>query len=302
MAPDDRQQEVGVAAMLRWAGKGWLAQAGTRERSLDAVRAHIAAEVDTRADVIMTTVSRDPWFPLPDRERDGITLTVLDGTDDVHRYYSDRAEGYVVLASSQLKQLTADWYVFNESAATLRQTGAIGDVGPTHAEFVVQSAVLFPTASDGIRGEIALTRYPFADVLAQRVPPRPAANGPLAYLPVAEVEHTDLLDRVADGLRRGDLSALVTEDHQLAIRVDDGADRTRFEAHNGADAAKELGALFAGADDLTLVSRVATEWYVFGEYLAALDGGARLRRVAAVHPVRDGRLEGTFGYGFDTRR
>src|SRR4029077_6795413 len=69
-----RQKET---AMLTWAGKDWMARVGPRGRALDAVRAHIAAEVDTRTDVIMSTVSADPWFPLPDRLSTGLTLSVV---------------------------------------------------------------------------------------------------------------------------------------------------------------------------------------------------------------------------------
>src|SRR4051812_13035077 len=198
----------------------WMARVGPRRRALDVVRAHIAAEVDTRTDVIMSTVSADPWFPLPDRRPTGLTLSVVEGTADVTAYYAERSEGYVVLASNQLKQLVAEWYVFNESAATLRQTGPLGPVPAGDAEFVVQSAVLFPTAADGIRGEIAVTRYPFDDVIAGRVSLPPAATGPLAHLPMAELEHSALLDRLLEGIHAGDVSALVTPDHQLAVRID----------------------------------------------------------------------------------
>jgi hypothetical protein len=278
---------------------------GDRGRALDVVRAHIAAEVDTRTDVIMSTVSADPWFPLPDRLPTGLALEVVEGTANVTSYYAQRSEGYVVLASNQLKQVAADWYVFNESAATLRQTGAIGSVPSGDAEFVVQSAVLFPTAADGIRGEIALTRHPFDDVITGRVPTPTAPTGPLAYLPVAELEHAALLDRLLDGLRAGDVSALVTDDHQLAVRVDGAGAATRFVGHDGTAAADALVTLFAGARDITVVGRVTTEWYVFAEYLAVFDaagsetGDGRLRRLVAIHPVRDGKFEGTFGYGLD---
>jgi hypothetical protein len=281
-----------------------MARVGDRGRALDVVRAHIAAEVDTRTDVIMSTVSTDPWFPLPDRLPTGLTLTVVEGTADVTAYYAERSEGYVVLASNQLKQLVADWYVFNESAATLRQTGPIGAVPAGDAEFVVQSAVLFPTAADGIRGEIALTRYPFDDVIAGRVSPPTAPTGPRAYLPVAEVAHAALLDRLLEGLRAGDVNALVTLDHQLAVRVDGAGSGARFECHDGTDSAEALVALFAGARDITVLGRVTTEWYVFAEYLTVFDsstaaGNGRLRRLVAVHPVRDGKFDGTFGYGVD---
>jgi hypothetical protein len=290
--------------VLEWAGKGWLENAGRRGVALGTVRAHIAAEVDTRTDVIMSTVSADPWFPLPERLPAGLELTVAEGTRDVTEYYANRADGYVVLASNQLKQLVADWYVFNESAATLKQTGAIGDVAAGDAEFVVNSAVLFPTAPDGIRGEIALTRYPFADVIAGRVPPRSAPSGPLAHIPVGELETSVLLDRLLDGLRAGDVRALVTDDHCLAVRIDRGDTLARFEGHDGQASAEALASMFTGARDLTVLGRITTDWYVFAEYLAVFDpsddgGHPRLRRVVAIHPVRDGRLEGTFGYGID---
>jgi hypothetical protein len=291
-------------AVLTWAGKDWLARVGRRGRALGVVRAHIAAEVDTRTDVIMSTVSADPWFPLPERLPAGLALTVVEGTADVTAYYSERSEGYVVVASHQLKQLVADWYVFNESAATLRQTGPIGTVPAGDAEFIVQSAVLFPTAADGIRGEIALTRHPFADVIAGRVSAPTAPTGPLAHLPVAELEHSALLDRLLEGLRAGDVNALVTSDHQLAVRVDGSGSPVRFACHDGTGSADALVALFAGAHGLTVLARVTTEWYVFAEYVAVFDSTTaadrgRLRHLVAIHPVRDGKFEGTFGFGFD---
>jgi hypothetical protein len=281
-----------------------LARVGRRGRALDVVRAHIAAEVDARTDVIMSTVSVDPWFPVPERLPEGLALTIVEGTADVTEYYAARSEGYVVVASNQLKQLVTDWYVYNESAATLRQTGAIGAVPAGDAEFVVQSAVLFPTAGDGIKGEIALTRYPFGDVIAGRVPAPTTPTGPRAYLPVAELEHSALLDRLLGALRAGDVTALVTPDHQLAVRVDGPVRSERFECHDGSASADALVALFAGAHDLTVLARMTTEWSVFAEYVAAFDPSPGVdhewvRHVVAIHAVRDGRFEGTFGYGFD---
>ena len=42
--------------------------------------------------------------------------------------------------------------------------------------------------------------------------------------------------------------------------------------------------------------KVSTVWYSFAEYLVRLDSG-RVRRLALIHGVQDGRLIGTFGYG-----
>jgi len=46
--------------------------------------------------------------------------------------------------------------------------------------------------------------------------------------------------------------------------------------------------------------RLATDWYLFAEYLLGLDSG-RHRRLALIQPVEDGRVIGTFGYGRDER-
>ncbi len=66
----------------------------------------------------------------------------------------------------------------------------------------------------------------------------------------------------------------------------------------GQGALQALQGLFDGAADLTLLNRIASEWYVFAEYLVRLANGGR-RRLALVHPVEDGKLTGTFGYGRD---
>jgi hypothetical protein len=120
---------------------------------------------------------------------------------------------------------------------------------------------------------------------------------------VAELEHSALLDRFLEGLRDGDVRALVSPDHQLAVRIDAPSRPARLECHDGPASADALVTLFAGSRDLTVLGRVTTEWYVFAEYLAVFDAtaadGGRLRRLVAVHPVRDGKLEGTFGYGLD---
>ena len=94
------------------------------------------------------------------------------------------------------------------------------------------------------------------------------------------------------------MNALVTPDHQLAVRVDQVDAEARFVTHDGTESAQALVTLFEGARDLTVLGRIATDWYVFAEYLAVLDD-ERLRRVVALHPVRGGQLEGTFGYGVD---
>jgi hypothetical protein len=67
-------------------------------------------------------------------------------------------------------------------------------------------------------------------------------------------------------------------------------------ASGRAEAQAVLTGLFRDARDIAIVTRIATDWYVFAEYVADL-GGGRVRRFAATHPIEDAVFTGTFGYG-----
>jgi hypothetical protein len=283
----------------------WLAAVGPREASAHIARTHVFAETSTDTDYICSTISRDVFFGVPVRTREGNLIpddSVLTTYDKVRGYYEGRAGSYVVLASAQLKSLATDWYLFNESAATLRGTGMIGDIDATGREFVVNSAVLFPTAADGIRGEVCVTRFPFTDIVADTVVTPAPPTDPRTYLPLREMEHCALLDQFLAALRAHDparITATLRAEHSMAVRLDDvhGAQRV-FTATTGAEAETAFTAMFGEVSDLTLMMRIATEWYVFAEYLGQLPDGS-VRRLALTHPVEDGRLTGTFGYGRD---
>lgn len=277
----------------------WLPDAGAR--ALHTVRRHVASETTADTDAICATVSRDVFFAVPVRTREGQEIppgTVLTSYDQVRDYYAGRADSYVVLASSQLKSVGADWYVFNESAATLRATGAIGNTDAVGREFVVNSAILFPTADDGIRGEICITRHPFEDVAAGRVP----AISADASFPAAEMKHAALQDELLLRLRHArpaGIEELLSSRHSLAIRMDDRDSAPGIHtATDGGEAGRILAGIFEGGRDAALVARLASAWYVFGEYLITLEDG--LRHVALLQSVEDGRITSSFGYGWET--
>jgi hypothetical protein len=283
----------------------WMQDVGPREASAMTARAHIAAETSTDVNRICATISRDVYFGVPVRTRAGNELragTVLTTYDQVRGYYEGRSGSYVVLESAQLKSVATDWYQFNETAATLRGTGPVNGVDAAGQEWIVNSAVIFPTAPDGIRGEICITRYPMDDIVAGTVrPPAPPAGGQ-TWMPLREMELGSLLDRFILALRDGDwphVEADLRDPHTLAVRLDDvhGARRLLTATDRGS-AREAFVELFSGAADLTLLVRIASEWYVFGEYLVRMEGGGR-RRVALVQSVEDGKLTGTFGYGRD---
>lgn len=280
----------------------WLRDVG--EQSLFTVRYHVIEETAEDADAVCATISKDVFFAVPNRTRQGNELppgTVLTTYDQVRDYYAGRLGSYAVLDSRPLRSVAGDWYVFNDSAATLRGTGTVGDIDASGAEFVVNSAVLFPTAVDGIRGEICVTRHPFDDVVrgvAPKLAPEPASH------PAREMRHSARLDELVDALRTNDdaaLAALLAEGHTVATRFDPlGVPSEISTARTRADAQKILRGIFAGARDIAIVTRIVTDWYVFAEYVVAIDPGkgrGRIRRFAATHPIENGLFTGTFGYG-----
>src|SRR4051812_25345048 len=153
---------MSVTAMVQ----DWMLGLGNRENAAVRSRAHIAAETSQNLDAICATVATDPFFVVPTRTGDGYQIdstNVLTTDDLVRGYYGGRMGGYVIVASRQLKSFASDWYVFNDTVASVRGTGMVGGVDATDQQYAVQAAVLFPAASNGIRGEIAVGRYAYAD-------------------------------------------------------------------------------------------------------------------------------------------
>lgn len=283
----------------------WLPAVGAREAAVHTARTHVFAETSTDTDYICSTVSRDVYFGVPIRTREGNEIPdgcVLTTYDQVRGYYEGRAGSYVVLASAQLKSISTDWYLFNESAATLRGTGMIGDIDATGREWIVNSAVLFPTAPDGIRGEVCVTRYPFVDIVAGTVVTPPPPSDPRTYLPLREIEHCALLDELIGALRAHDtahVERLLSTNHTMAVRLDAVTGEQRVvTATSGAEGAQGFDALLGDVEDLTLLTRIATEWYVFAEFVGRRAGGG-VRRLAVSLPAEGGRITGAFGYGRD---
>jgi hypothetical protein len=88
----------------------------------------------------------------------------------------------------------------------------------------------------------------------------------------------------------------------MAVRVDDvDGNQSVLTAKTAADGARNINTIFAGMSDLTLVSRISTDWYIFAEYLVNFADG-HVRRLALTHPVEGGKISGAFGYGRDERK
>ncbi|MCU1375994.1 MAG: hypothetical protein JWO68_3280, partial [Actinomycetia bacterium] len=222
----------------------WLGGLGRRERSGFVARRHIAAETSTDVDAICATISPDVFFAIPVRTTAGHELragTVLTDAAQVRGYYEGRSGSYLVRDSAQLKSITTDWYVCNETTATLLGTGDVNGVDATGREWVVSSVVLFPTAADGIRGEVCATRHPMDAILRGTVSTEP--------LPGAEAAHGQLLDRFSLAVRAADWDAAgsaLAPGHTLAVRLDPVEGPPVVHQSTAS-----LPALFGPADDLT---------------------------------------------------
>ena len=93
---------------------------------------------------------------------------------------------------------------------------------------------------------------------------------------------------VRDDPRFSDASARAAHRHEL-----DEVLEPLFRRQASADV---FAALVDGADDITLLTRITTDWYVFVEYLVRLAAGG-VRRLALLQSIQDGKLSGTYGYG-----
>jgi hypothetical protein len=282
----------------------WLGGLGAREDSAVTARTHVAAETSTDVERICSTCSADAFFAVPVRTRAGHELldsSVLTGAEQVHGYYATRSGSYVVTASTQVFTTATDWYVFNESVATLRGTGLVDGIDVTDRVWQVNSAVLFPTAADGIRGEICVTRHPFGDVVRGTIfPPAPGAPQGVAR----QADHALLSDELTRAWGGGDhaaVRALLSERASAAVRLDTADGSVEVHRAVGADdVAKVLSSLLpeGGPHGIAAMTRLATEWYVFAEFLVRRPEGG-VRRIALTHPIEDGAVIGVYGYGRD---
>jgi hypothetical protein len=87
----------------------------------------------------------------------------------------------------------------------------------------------------------------------------------------------------------------------MAVRHDDvNGQQTVRTSTSRDEAAAHFEAMFDGLEDVTLVTRLNTDWYSFAEYLIKMRNGG-VRRLALTHPAENGLFTGTFGYGRDEK-
>jgi hypothetical protein len=285
--------------------------ADLQRHNLRMVAVHVAAEFGNRVPEIVATITPECRYPLLHRGDDGsLRLDVITDLDGARRYYGAMRQGLDIVASRQIRRITTDWYVFNHSIATMRHTGSIGGIAATGAEHYIQSTTLFPVTEDGILGEVPWNRHTWREIVSGVPQREPRPDDPIAV----QLRASDALEAYVAALRSGDpalLDGVITPDFRVATRNYVHGGGPMLVSETAAQAAENLRSLHRAVEvvDVTVVNRVADEWFVFGELLWRLRSRDRSAvdiegefdlRTAAIHPVDGrGRLVAELGYGTD---
>lgn len=262
-----------------------------RVHVIDSVNAHIAAEFTNDVDTILSTVDPEPRFALCLPADGQLTLTVYPDWDGVVRHYSGMKEWQDVVRSTQVRRLSSDWYVFQQSVATVRDVA-------TRNEYAVDTAVFFPVDEQGIKGEILWNPLSFADF--EQLGPAGRPEGPASSLMPVAARHDELLEawRTGDADR---LAGVLAEECAWATRNygKEAEDHPMMSGLGRSEVAAALSDGLAGwhPRSFTVLNRIVTGWYVFAEVLWDLGDGTQVRTgtISGVGPT--GRIAGAVGWG-----
>jgi hypothetical protein len=270
--------------------------------NLSKVMAHLRAEFSNDIDQIMQTVAPDPRFAILTRESGTLELEVAEAAEEVRTHYLNLRASLDVVKSRQIRRLVGDWFVFQQSVATMRtRQGSDGRGGPH--DFPVDTAVLFPIAPTGIRGEIPWNRSSFADAMTTRS----RHHEP----PTEELMPTvDRFEEFLAAWRSCDeknVVDLLEDDCAIAIRNYADPDGSLC-AGTGKDVvraalAEQLETWRPEAS--SILNLVVTDWYVFsnvqwiGEWRSSSgDWSTHEVSTATILPISEGqRFRAILGYG-----
>jgi hypothetical protein len=273
------------------------------EENLAKVMAHLRAEFSNDVDQIMSTVAPDPRFFIVTREYGKLELEVAETPGAVRDHYVNLRTSLDVVRSRQIRRIVSDWFVFQQSVATMRARAGRDDHPAEPHDFAVDTAVLFPIAAGGILGEIPWNRTSFADAMATRSDHHEPPTEEL-------METVDLHEAflgawcTSKGQKVVDL---LEEDCALGIRSCNDAEGRMCVGEGKEEIRIALDEQFLSwrPATFTILNLVVTDWYVFanvrwvGEALS--DSGAwspHEMSTATILPISGARrFQAILGYG-----
>jgi hypothetical protein len=228
--------------------------------NLTKVMAHLRAEFSNDIEQIMETVAPEPRFAILTRESGTLELEVAEVPGAVRAHYLNLRASLDVVQSRQIRRLVGDWFVFQQSVATMRTRAGSDGSGSPH-EFPVDTAVLFPIAETGIRGEIPWNRSSFAEAMTTRSRHHEPPTEQL-------MPTVDLFEEFLTAWRSCDeknVVDLLEDDCAVAIRSYTDPEGSLCVG-TGKDAVR--GALAAQfkvwrPEASTVLNLVVTDWYIF---------------------------------------
>src|ERR1700722_2901308 len=142
-----------------------MSNAHRYEENVGKVMAHLRAEFSNDIDQIMDSVHPEPRFAILTRESGRLELEVAEDPAAVREHYLNLRSSFDVVRSRQLRRTVGDWFVFQQSVATMRTRPTARDDQAGGHEFAVDTAGVFPIPEGGSRGEIPWHRPSFADAM-----------------------------------------------------------------------------------------------------------------------------------------
>jgi hypothetical protein len=275
------------------------AKLDARIRSGKAAWRHIESEYTDVVDEIMATlVPEEPYaytvitfgHPAGSVPRQKIVSTRA----DVRTSYEDLHRITVAQPMQAVAEIKGDWYVFLHGMAEGKRKG-------THESMFAQTAVLFPTMGmDGITGELLWRRCGVG------APYTGGREGALA----AEMAALDRHEQLLAALRKADagtVASLFHPDAQVGIR-DHLEDTGSLAEMHGAEEVRHYFERFFtrfAIHEISLVNRLATDWFVFDELLWIVEEKQRSGALQSFYTAEysevlpDGLFAARIGHGTD---
>lgn len=268
-------------------------------RNHSAMDTHMAAEYTNDIDTIMSTISDPPRYALIRR---GEPLTVFEDSSGPRMLYTEWRTTYDCLNSKQTRQVTSDWFIFEEAVTFFRHKGDFDGVDRTGVEYVIPYAVFTPVREAGkIIGEYVWGRRSVPDAIRASI-----NNIPLPEDRVfGAVDRLEVHNRIVDALRKGavdELGGIYSPDVQFANRDFADPDGRFRQAHSQAEVVGYYADLLGDRPprEVEVLHLIATDWYVFAEHRITLDtndGPAEVRTASIYAFDDDGQLVAQIGYG-----